>query len=147
MFSIPSIIGYNVWLEKSVRDAGIEGLLTKGEYEGLIFLKSQPEGVVMASLRYNSFIPYYTDKKAVFFSGRGYSGELEERKTDYEKFYSNITDLERLSIIQKYKINYVLFGQTEVGVSNNTLNFDKIPTFKKIFDKDIKIYEVQSSLS
>jgi len=143
ILSLPSIVGYNLWLQKSVRQAGVDGVLTQGEYDALLFIKGQPDGTVMASLRYNSFIPFYTNKKAILFSGRGYDGELIERKSDIETFYSIGPEVARKKLIKKYDIKYVIFGTNEAEISNNTLNLENSQLFEKVFEKGVKVFRIK----
>lgn len=134
LLSMPSIFGYNLWLQKSVRDSGVVAFYTHDEYDALKFLQSQPDGRVMSSLRYGAYIPYYSNKDAFLFSGRTYPGLLEEVNKVSSEFYAGQTSAARRGeMLDKYNISYVLVGQKEKGI-------EMPQSFKKVRSGETEIY-------
>lgn len=118
LLSIPSLLGYNLWLQKSVRNDMATAFYTHDEYDALLFLKNQSYGHVFASLRYCVYIPYYSEKGCVAFSGRNYTGLLHDVKTDTDEFFLPGTSVERRKeVLEKYGIKYVFIGKNEKNIS------------------------------
>ena len=63
-----------------------------------------------------------------------------ERYADYEKFYSdNATSEERLAVLRKYNLTYVLFGDREKAAGN--FSIDGLTFLEKIYDNGSAVYK------
>ncbi|MBI2578450.1 MAG: hypothetical protein HYW26_01935 [Candidatus Aenigmarchaeota archaeon] len=116
LLSLPSIAGYNLWLQKSARTS--DAFYSMDEYNALLFLKNQPDGVVFSSTRYGPYIPYYTGKYGFIFSGRRKpEGLLSNVNRDSDNFYNVSTSVQqREEILGAYNITYVIVGPNEKGI-------------------------------
>ena len=142
LLSIPSLLGYNLWMQKSVRESGISGFFTEDEQKVLQFLKVQEDGNVLSSTRFGSYIPYYADKRTLLFTGRTLNTTddyLSSVSNDYKRFFSG-GDNDRIDVINRYKIKYVIIGRDEKPI----LSFDpeSISYLKRIYNGETKIYKV-----
>lgn len=137
LLSLPSLLGYNLWLQKSIRGPATASFLTEDEYKALIDLRQQPQGTVFSSIRYGPYIPYYSDKYGVIFSGRSNNpGLLADVNNDVGMFYNSSVSVDkRKEILDKYNATYVFVGPQEKGIT--------LPeTLKKLRSGETEIYAV-----
>jgi hypothetical protein len=133
VLSLPSLLAFNVRLQKQGREEGLTNVyLSENDYNALLFLKTQPEGRIIASQKISVFAPIYADQNAFFFSGR-----IDERLKDYEDFYT--IPERRNEIIEKYSLSYVFYGDAEKQL-NPAFSLENS---ELIYDYDTKIYKVK----
>lgn len=118
LLSLPSLAGYNYWVQKSARSS--DAFYAQDEYNALFFLENQPDGVVFSSTRYGPYIPYYSGKYAFIFSGRTQpkGSLLANVNRDEYNFYRNqsTTAAMRKEILSAYNITYVIVGPKDKGI-------------------------------
>ena len=109
------------------------------EFDAMNFLKTQPDGVVLASHEIGTWLPVFSNKKTLL----GSYTELDvlnytQKLSDYEKFYSQPSK----EILKKYNITYVFYGYNEMKF-NSTINFESLSYLEKIYqNNNIKIFKV-----
>ncbi len=139
ILSFLSIIVFNLNFQLHTRDIKYPDFFHEDEINALYFLKSQQQGIVLSSGKTGSYLPYYTDKSALL--GGTIKGE-DERKSDYEKFFSAQTiDDERKNILRKYNISYVFYGYNEQ--SDGKVDVDARNYLEKIYDSGVKVFAVR----
>lgn len=144
LISLPSVIMYNALFQEIPRHNIYPSFYQQDEFAAINFLKAQPDGNVMSSFEIGSYLPFYTGKRTLFGSALTLITDLDQKITDYNSFYGNATDTQRLEILDRYHIQYVFFGINEKKVSGYNI-LDGKSYLKEIFSTaNAKVYRVNS---
>jgi len=132
--SFLSIAGFNTRIQKQGREEGLSNVyLSENDYNALLFLKTQPQGRIIASQKISIFTPVYSGQKAFFFSGR-----IKDNVDDYMLFYNSSTSVDtRNGIIRKYYITYIFYGNSEKKLNSYFLAPENA---ELIYDNGTQIY-------
>jgi hypothetical protein len=116
------------------------------ERNAMVFLKSQPQGVVLSSCQMGTYMPIYSGKKTLL-AGINRSTNIykyDEKLEDYYTFYSaDAIEYQRLSVIEKYNIGYVFYGEIERDVSSGEFMPSRLGYLDLIFQENkTEVYRV-----
>lgn len=132
ILSIPSTFFYTSWfLRKPLKpdvyaqSKGDGGESLRPEYikekelEALNFLKDQPQGIVLCDYELGMYLPLLSGKQSLL--GRDpMVYKFNQKREDYRKFYEAGTQVgEAGRIIEKYGLDYIVFGPEERNISND----------------------------
>jgi hypothetical protein len=144
VLSIPSIVAYNIFFQLAPREHYTRSPLesfefySAPEYRALQFLRTQPDGVVMAPLYISFYTPFHAEKRPLL-SGESPGAEgiisynQAEKRSDYSRFYSTGTAMdEKKSILGKYGISYIFYTRYESDVLGASA--DNLPFLENIYD-------------
>lgn len=134
LLSIPSIIAFSVYIQQVAHSSGIV-YVSENDYNALKFLKTQPDGRVLSLHQIGSNIPFFTDKEALLFNEAG-----DEKAKDAATFYSDSSLEEKITVLKKYRIEYVFYGENEIQPGTG---LDNLPYLENIYDHGTKIYRVR----
>jgi hypothetical protein len=83
---------------------------SKSDYDAMLFLKNQPDGIVLCSGYIGNFLPYYSGKKSLLFGidRTDTVYRFDEKMSDYKKFMAGDAE-----VLKKYNIGYVFYGSFE----------------------------------
>lgn len=111
---------------------------TESDMKAFLFLRELPPGNVLSSQEIGTYLPYYTEKKSMFFgTNRGdIVLDVDHKISDYKEFFSSPSR----KILDKYGIRYVFYGEFEKRAGS----IGSQDYLKKIYGGSTEIYEVIS---
>jgi uncharacterized membrane protein len=117
--------------------------LPESEYKALQFLRDLPDGVVLSSEEIGANLPFLTGKISVL--GReSIVRDYPQKLKDFLDFFgAGASPGDRWERVEKYGIDYVYFGQTEMDVSRGGINIKDLDIFTKVFEEPgVQIFRV-----
>ncbi len=135
LLSLPSLIAFNVYFNQVAYSSDLP-FIEQDDYAAIQFIKTQPEGRVLAWYPIGQLVPYYTGKTSVIFAPHP-----EQKTEDVREFYSSASEERMQEIIDRYGIEYVFLGEHEKNLGAS--DFDGIPFLDKIFDGTTRVYMVK----
>lgn len=139
IISLPGIFftfSYQQMQPRVVPELSESAFYTHDEYAVLKFLEKQEMGTVIAPQRLAINVPLLSGK-SVLNAERGSAAttyNYEEKVKDRDIFYSSAADAEKLSIIKKYGLNYVI---DDIGIFEGSVIMEKIYEIGQI-----KLYKI-----
>jgi len=136
---IISLVSIFIWFSPILSDK--QAYITEDYSDALIKLKQYEEGRLLSNPKIGLRSPLLANKRSLLSGVEAF--ETEEILEDYEKFYSeSLSDEDRLNIIKKYNIRYIILGKEELKISMGKINLDNTKFLNIILDGDVKIFEV-----
>lgn len=142
-----SFLAYNYRYQMADRIVG-QVYFDRSDKEAMLFLESQPQGVVLASDETNYFLPIWSGQYALYHPAEsqyiGGGPDREQKKIDVAAFYAGRMDKEDFrEMLLRYEIDYVFYGSKEQQLGD--VDLESVDFVEKIYDSETGVYKVNRS--
>lgn len=148
IFALSSFIAYNYRFQMADRWIG-QVYFDQSDKEAMLFLDSQPIGVVLASDETNYFLPIWSGQYALYHPAEsqyiGGGPDREQKKIDVAAFYEGrMNENEFRDMLLRYEIDYVFYGSKEQQLGD--VDLESVDFVEKIYDSETGVYKVDLSV-